>query len=89
MKQRIALWALAGFIVACGWAAYARATFPAPWTSERTLRTIIEITCPPSLLGQIVPLPYYWAILINAVTYALLGLGIELLRRIPATRLSN
>jgi hypothetical protein len=33
MKYRIAMWATAGFLVACFWALFAMATFPA--TSER------------------------------------------------------
>jgi hypothetical protein len=36
---------------------------------------------PASLLGRRAPLAFYWFILLNAVTYAVVGLGMEVLRR--------
>lgn len=84
MKRRIVLWALAGFIVASAWAAYAFA-FPAfeRWTPfGRFMWTLAEITCPVAVLGKHVPLKVYTVFAINAATYALLGLGVELLRTI-------
>ena len=77
MGRRIEVWALAGFFVAAGWAIYAAAA--APLTVASRNWTFIEVTCPVSLLGRSVPIKLYWVLLLNAVTYALLGLGIELL----------
>ena len=78
MKLRIALWGLAGFVVAIGWAIFAMVTGPGTnpgqWMSA-------AITAPASLLGRIMPVSVYLFILINAVIYAMFGLAIELTRR--------
>ena len=86
MKQRIALWALAGFIVASGWVLFFFVT--AQWPNWHPIWKIVEITAPASFL-RAYPLAYYWFILINAATYALLGTGIELLRRSRVRPASN
>ena len=78
MKQRIGLWALSGFIVACFWVVYGLATWP---NSSLGHSTFVAITAPASLLGREFPLAYYWFILLNGATYALFGVSTELLRR--------
>lgn len=83
MTRRIALWAFAGFIVASGWVAFIGAFAPADrieMMRSYVLVTIIEITAPAALLRHFM-LKYYWFILMNAFVYALVGLGVELLRR--------
>jgi hypothetical protein len=87
MKRRLALWSLAGFIVACSWTLFVMVAAK-PITFGRTLWGIIEITAPASLLRHF-PLKYYWFILLNALIYSLVGLGIELLRRNSVRHLSN
>ncbi len=87
MKRRLALWSLAGFIVACGWTLFVMAKAK-PIAFGRELWAIIEITAPASLLRHF-PLKYYWFILLNAFIYLLVGLGIELLRRNSGRHLSN
>ena len=87
MKRRLALWSLAGFMVACGWTLYVMAAAK-PIAFGHSAWTIIEITAPASLLRHF-PLKYYWFILLNALIYSLVGLGIELLRRNSARHLSN
>ena len=81
MKRRITIWAGAGFLVACCWVLYAFATAPdyeIPMTSmERVVWTFARITCPAVLAGVY----FYWVLLINAVTYAVVGLIVEALRR--------
>jgi len=81
MKRRIAIWACAGFLVACCWTAYAFATAPdyeTPLTaSGRVIRVIAYLTCPTLLTG----LYFYWALIGNALTYALVGIAIETMRR--------
>lgn len=87
VQRRIMLWALAGFIVASGWAAYAFA-FPAFERSTalgRTLWTLAEITCPVAILGKYTPLKFYTVFALNAATYACIGLAVELIRA-SATR---
>ena len=83
MTRKIALWALAGFIVASGWVAFVGAFPPAArgeLMRSHALLTFIEITAPAALVRHFM-LKYYWFILMNAFAYALIGLGIELLRR--------
>ena len=81
MNHRIALWTGAGFLVAGFWALFAVATFPS--SSERMwdLRTLIAFTCPVAIAGRHYAISIYSALLANAVTYALVGLVVEALRR--------
>ena len=87
MQRRIALWSLAGFIVACGWVFFMMATGP-QLESQHSFWTIVEITAPASLLRAF-PLKFYWFILLNALIYGLVGLGVELLRRNSVSQPSN
>jgi len=82
MRRRIALWALCGLLVASFWVVFALAVGPAHNTGRWP---IVVITTPIALLGQHMPLAYYWAILLNGVTYALFGLAFELIRRLVFT----
>lgn len=86
MKQRVGLWALAGFAMASFWVIYGMATGPAHNLGQAT---IIAVTAPASFLGRAVPLAYYWFVLLNAAVYALVGLAIELLRRPLRSALSS
>lgn len=74
MKRRITIWAGAGFLIACCWVLYAFATAP---DYEIPMWTFARITCPAVLAG----LYFYWVLLINVVTYAIVGLIVEALRR--------
>ena len=77
MKRRIALWALVGLAVASAWVIFGLLAWPhynlGQWT-------ITAITAPSSLVGRMMPLSYYWFILLNGVCYAALGLATELVR---------
>ena len=86
MKQRIALWGLAGFVVASGWVLFFLTT--SPWPRWHPLWIIVDITAPASFL-RVYPLKYYWFILINAAAYALLGMVFELLRRTRVRHAAN
>ena len=82
MKYRIALWASAGFLVACCWALYAFATTPPAMTSADPIVTLVEFTCP-VVFASIhfhFALGLYWSIVGNAATYGLIGLIVETLR---------
>lgn len=86
MKQRIGLWTLSGVAVACCWAVYGMVGGP---NHNLGRWTVVAITAPASLLGRIVPLAYYWAIVLNGAIYALFGLATELVLRHPRQSLSN
>lgn len=81
MRTRIAVWTLAGACVACGWSVYAFATAPDVEVplglTERVVQAIAYISCPFVALGA----RFYWLILLNAATYAVVGLVIESLHR--------
>jgi hypothetical protein len=80
MKRRIGIWAIAGFLVAGGWAVYAFASTPPAFTSASPITTLVRLTCPIALLGSHYPISLYVCLLANAATYALLGLTVETLR---------
>lgn len=81
MTRRIAWWALAGFLIACGWVVFFWVT-PFHTHVDHTLWTIVEITAPASLLRTL-PMKYYWFIVLNAAAYSLVGVCAELVRRAP------
>lgn len=80
MKYRIAIWATVGLLVAVFWALFAIATFP---SSERMrdLWPLVTVTCPIAILGMHHAVSLYASLAANAVTYAVVGLIVETLRR--------
>jgi hypothetical protein len=80
MKYRVAVWALAGFLVACAWALYflvaARHLPVQPMVS-----TLVRLTCPIAIVGSHYPVSLYLAITANIASYALVGLVVEILLR--------
>ena len=80
MKYRIAIWAAAGFLVASGWAVYFLVA-----TNDRLIEPIVSAlarsTCPVVMLGSHYPVSLFAALAANVVTYALVGLVVETLRR--------
>ena len=80
MRSRIAMWASAGFLVACFWALFAFATFPS--TSERIgdVWALVSLTCPVAIAGRHYAISLYEVLAANAVTYTLVGLIVETLR---------
>jgi hypothetical protein len=83
MKSRIAIWAVTGALVVVFWTLYLFAMFPAPLGMARTL---MELTCPVALVHHSA-LGVYSVLLANAVTYALVGMVVETIRRQHQTRL--
>jgi hypothetical protein len=81
MKCRIAVWGSAGFLVAGFWALFAIATFPSTSERMRDVWTLISLTCPVAIAGMHYPISLYEALAANTVTYALIGLIVETLRR--------
>jgi hypothetical protein len=86
MKNRIAMWAIAGFLVAGFWALFAVATFPS--TSERMgeVWTVVCMTCPIAIAGMHHAISLYETIAANVATYALVGLIVEGLRKRSSSR---
>lgn len=83
MKYRIAMWASAGFLVAGCWALYAFAR-PIPITAADPIEwTLARLTCPVVLASFYFHfgIYFYWVLLANAATYALVGLIVETLRQ--------
>ena len=79
MKNRIAMWAGVGFLVAACWALYAFATAPLTNERMRDVWILACVTCP-IILASHFPLSLYWVLAANAATYALVGLIVETLR---------
>jgi len=80
MKKRIAMWAVAGLLVAGFWALYVLAT--APYTNERMhdIWVFAGISCP-IIFARSFPVSVYQVLIANAATYALIGLVVEALRK--------
>jgi hypothetical protein len=82
MKYRIAMWATAGFLVAGFWALFAFLTLPqSTHDPMRDVWTLISLTCPVAIAGRHYPISLSEALAANAVTYALVGLIVETLRK--------
>ena len=84
MKRRIAVWAGAGFLIAAGWWIYAFAWAPVPVTQTGPIVwTMIRLSCPVVLAGAYFHfgVSVYWVLLVNAATYAGVGLVVEAIRR--------
>ncbi len=84
MKFRVAVWAMVGLLIAAGWAVYALATFPRPITPAQPLVWNLALLTQPMAFASFhfnFPASIYLVFVSNAVTYALLGLMVETLRR--------
>jgi hypothetical protein len=81
MKQRIAIWAWVGMLIAAFWAA--SLLFVQVTPAEPILWNLAQISCPLVLLGSVFHfgVRFYWAILANAIVYAFAGLSWETLRQ--------
>ena len=80
MKHRIALWASAGFLVAGCWALYAIATGPSGQIySDPIIWTLLGLSCPVAVSSYYFhfPISLHAVLLVNAATYALVGLIVE------------
>ena len=76
MVKRIGLWALAGLSVGVCWA-FIAATVGPRYDFNHSI--LVAITVPLSSIGRVrsIPMSYYVSILMNAATYALIGLAVE------------
>jgi hypothetical protein len=77
MKLRIAIWSGVGALVVVFWTLYISATSPTPLG---IVWTLAYLTCPIALARHYA-LSFYSILLMNAATYALVGLVVETMRR--------
>ena len=77
MKLRIAIWTGVGALVVVLWTLYISATSPTP---PGNVWTLAYLTCPIALAHHYA-LSFYFVLLINAATYALVGTVVETVRR--------
>jgi len=78
MKYRLAIWAFAGLLVAGFWAVLA---FPSAGERMRDVWTLVCITCPIAIVGMHHHISLYEVLIGNAVTYGIVGLVVESLRK--------
>jgi hypothetical protein len=74
MKLRILIWSAAGALVVVLWNLYL------PMMSSTTGWTLLCLTCPIALARNYA-LSFYFVLLMNAATYALIGTVVETVRR--------
>jgi hypothetical protein len=81
MKHRIAIWGLAGFLIAAGWAIVSWAV---PLSTQPIALSLARFSCPIVLVGFSLHfgVPLAWVLIANVVTYALAGLVVETLWRL-------
>jgi len=84
MKLRIAIWAFAGFLIAGFWALY---LYPTTLFADPALSTAARATCPITFAGF--GIRFYWVLLANAATYALIGLIFETLRQLSRSKIRD
>jgi hypothetical protein len=82
MKSRIAMWAIAGFLIAGCWALYF-ASVSKDNPIEPIVYTLSRLSCPIVLVGDYFHfrISLYSVLLTNLAIYGLLGLSVEMLRR--------
>jgi len=82
MKYRIGMWASAGFVIACCWVLYFAETNKDNPIGP-VVYTLARLTQPVVVVGFYFHfgIYFYWVVLANAGTYALIGLIVETLRR--------
>ena len=82
--RRIAVWASLGFIVACGWVLYTFTAAPKEVLvalREPAIKALLVVTCPLAFEFRSFALPFWAVPLMNALTYAVIGATIQILRR--------
>jgi hypothetical protein len=84
MRFRVALWAGLGALVAIGWAVYSFSANPSPLTPAKPIVWTLALLTQPIALASVhyrFGVTVNWVILANALTYGLIGLLAEAMRR--------
>lgn len=87
MLRRIGLWAGCGLAVALAWVLIFYFLGPANGQYQSQFAVlqylshsaVLAVSCPLVLLGRHWAITWYWSLLINALTYAMAGIVIELI----------
>jgi hypothetical protein len=80
MKSRIAIWSGLGALVVVVWRVYISVTLSNPLGTGGVGRALVYLTCPIAIASQH-PQGFYFVLLMNAATYALVGSVVETTRR--------
>ena len=80
MKLRLAIWSILGALVVIVWRVYISVTLSNPLGTGGVGRTLIYLTCPISIASHQHPQGFYFVLIMNAVTYALVGIVVETMR---------
>jgi len=90
MKRRIAIWASVGFVVASCWVLFSFLVPPEQRITimrEPFVEALAYASCPIVFAARRhFPLHFWWVPVINAATYAVIGLITELLIRVMRLR---
>ena len=81
MKNRIAMWALVGFLLAGFWALFAAATFPSTSERMRNVWPLVCLSCPIAIAGMHHAISLYEVLVANTITYGFVGLIVETMRK--------
>ncbi len=84
MTHRIAIWALLGFLISAGWVIYSFSAFPSPIGDIGSLSWNLAVVTQPIAFASFhfhFGIRFYWVVLVNAATYALVGVMMEMLGR--------
>jgi hypothetical protein len=81
MKRRVAIWVCVGFLVASCWVVYTFVTPPdSLLMNQPVVQAALYLTCPMAYVGRHYPISWKLFLLINAATYAVVGLLLEMFR---------
>ena len=80
MKTRIAIWAVAGALVVAFWSLYIMTTHQNLLGAGGGGWALVCFTCPIALESRH-PQSLYFVLVVNAATYALIGVVVETIRR--------
>jgi hypothetical protein len=81
MKLRIAIWSGLGALVVVVWRVYISVTLSNPLGTGGAGRALVYLTCPIAIDSRYHPQGFYFVLLMNAATYALVGSVVETMRR--------
>jgi hypothetical protein len=73
MKRRLALWGVAGFVVAISWVLLSIAI---PLWSEPILWRVAQVSCPIVFFSHFA-IDWYWVVLSNVPVYLFIGIAVE------------
>ena len=80
MKLRIAIYASVGALVVIAWSIYISTTLSNPLGMGGLGRALIYLTCPIAIASRH-PQTFYFVLIVNAATYAVVGAVVEMMRR--------